>query len=408
MHQQMHAFFRCPNEIRQQILMHLPLTPALLSSLGLACKAVFSELLLHSHKFARLHVMFHLRASSHADLWEFLHAEGIRDDKWRAFPFSYRVALFGLILREPNWSKVYHVEDLTQNLMCYNRWLMPPATALRLIHTLLDAKFPINIQENRAFRWSARSGYLEVVRLLLSNPDVNPADQQHYAIASTPDDEFPEVVKLLLTDERIDPTAQNHLAIRWACDHDHLSTVQLLLADPRIDPGTNNNYVALQLLNKNHPDVVLDLLTHNRIDPSVAENSLLRTAADCGHVDIVRLLLADVRVDPAAETSSALALAAAQGRTEVVRILIQDGRSDPSTFMNHGIRLASEKGHLEVVKMLLEDERVNPSAQNQFAIKMACKNGHVEIVERLLQDVTSELSACCFKTLESAGVAPIA
>jgi ankyrin repeat protein len=43
-----------------------------------------------------------------------------------------------------------------------------------------------------------------------------------------------EVVKLLLSDKRVDPSANNNLAIQWASRKDHLEVVKLLLSDKRV------------------------------------------------------------------------------------------------------------------------------------------------------------------------------
>ncbi|ORY48140.1 ankyrin [Rhizoclosmatium globosum] len=375
-----------PNEVRQAVLLHLPLDPETLENTRMSCKLFCS--LIDSIKFARLHIRYQKTMSGYPELWEFLDTEGIRESKWMALPFSYKVSLYREILLEPNWSKVYSVEDLSHNLMCYRRWRMPPDLAMKVICRLLKAGFPIGSQENRAFRWSARSGYTDVVRMLLKHPDVNPADQNHYAIASTPDIEQPDVVRLLLEDPRIDPSAQNHLALRWACDHDHIETIRLLLAHPGVDPSSSNNYwyETLICLNRGHLDIVKLLLQDPRIDPGDQENAVIRTAADKGHTEIVQHLLNDPRVNPADAQSSALALAAAEGHLEVVKLLMEDGRSQPNTFLNHGIRNAAKKGFHEVVALLLTDPRVDPAVDSNLPLRSSAAEGHVQVVELLLRD----------------------
>ncbi|KAJ3006711.1 UNVERIFIED_CONTAM: hypothetical protein HDU68_003925 [Siphonaria sp. JEL0065] len=378
------TIFSCPNEIRQAILMYLSIDPATLRTLIFSSQTLFSHLLQNT-KFARLHIKFQYKASQESDdLWEFLNTEQLRGEKWSSLPFAYKVSLFREILLEPNWKRVFEVTDLTTNLMCYSRWRMPPHTAFRVVTQLLIEGFPIQSQENRCFRWSSRSGYFKVVQLLLAHPDVDPTDQKHYAIASTPDTEYLDVVQLLLSDSRIDPTAQQNLCMRWAADHEHWDTVDLLLKDPRIDPGANDNYLVLSLLNKGKLEKAQDVLA--RVDPGAGENSVIRTAADCGHDGIVEMLLKDERVDPAAEDSSALALAAASGRVGCVRLLMEDGRSDPSTFQNHGLRIAATKGFHEVVELLLTDARVNPSVDHGIALRSSVSHGHAKVLEVLLKD----------------------
>ncbi|KAI9352827.1 ankyrin repeat-containing domain protein, partial [Obelidium mucronatum] len=393
--------FRCPNEIRHAILFYLPIDPMILRTVIFASKSLFAQLLHNNTKFARLHILFQYSTfqPTCTDLWEYLDTEQLRGDKWLALPFSYKVSLYRQILSEPNWKQVFQVTDLTLNLMCYSRWRMPNETALRIINQLLSEGLPIQSQENRAFRWAARTGYYEVVKLLIGHPDVDPTDQKHYAIASTPDLEYVDVVKLLLADPRIDPTAQQNLCMRWACDHEHWETVDLLLADERVDPSANDNYLVLSLLNKKRLGLVKELLELGRVDPAVGENSVIRTAADCGHTEIVDMLLKDPRVDPAAEDSSALALAAASGRIETVKLLLKDGRSDPASFQNHGIRNAASKGHWEVVQILLAEPGVNPAAENNAAIKSSVSNGHAKVVELLVKDSRVDLHPPGFNSI---------
>jgi hypothetical protein len=61
-----------------------------------------------------------------------------------------------------------------------------------------------------------------------------------------------EVVKLLLNDPRVDPSAYNNDAIRWASKYGHVEVVKLLLNDPRVDPSVANNY-AIRLASENEP-----------------------------------------------------------------------------------------------------------------------------------------------------------
>ena len=46
-----------------------------------------------------------------------------------------------------------------------------------------------------------------------------------------------EVVKLLLQDPRVDPSYQNNYAIILASENGHVEVVKLLLQDPRVDPN---------------------------------------------------------------------------------------------------------------------------------------------------------------------------
>jgi ankyrin repeat protein len=61
---------------------------------------------------------------------------------------------------------------------------------------------------------------------------------------------YVEVVKLLLNEPRVDPSADDNCAIRLASKNGHFEVVKLLLNDPRGDPSAYNNY-ANRLATKN-------------------------------------------------------------------------------------------------------------------------------------------------------------
>ncbi|KAI9339295.1 hypothetical protein BDR26DRAFT_862187 [Obelidium mucronatum] len=390
----MTSFASCPLEIRQGILVYIPIKAKALVTVALASRWLLADTLLGSAAFGHQHAKFQWQEANQNELWCFLDSAGIYGPEWRQLPFVYRVGLLKLILTVPDWSQVEDGMNSTENLMNCNRWKLPPQDGDRVLATLLDdPSFTFEAQENRTFRWSARLGYINAVKSLLHNPRVDPTDLDHYAVASTPEDEQPEILSLLLADPRMSPISQNYLALRWACDHDHLETIRILLADSRVDPENNNNYCMITLLKRGQVELARSILEQGRVDPSVGENCVIRTAAAEGLTDIVRLLLNNPCVDPAAATSSALALAAAAGHLETVVVLMEDGRSDPSTFTNHGLRGAAKNGHHEVVRLLLQDERVDPTVLNHFALTESIANGDEKVVQLLLNHPEVVLSA---------------
>ena len=76
---------------------------------------------------------------------------------------------------------------------------------------------------------------LEKVKLLLSDPRVNPSVNNNFAIQYASGNDILEVVKLLLSDPRVDPSDYNNAAIRSASKNDHIEIVKLLLFDPRVN-----------------------------------------------------------------------------------------------------------------------------------------------------------------------------
>ena len=89
--------------------------------------------------------------------------------------------------------------------------------------------------DNHAIRLASLNGHTEIVRLLLGNPNVNPAAYDNFAINRASYYGYTEVVRLLLSDERVDPAATNNFAIKWSSFDGYTKIVKLLLNDPRVD-----------------------------------------------------------------------------------------------------------------------------------------------------------------------------
>ncbi|CAK7995036.1 Ankyrin repeat protein [uncultured virus] len=85
------------------------------------------------------------------------------------------------------------------------------------------------------FKWAAANGHLEVVKVLLADPRVNPADDGDYAIRCAAINGHVKVVEVLLTDVRVNPAYDENYAIRWAAISGHFQVVKVLSADPRVN-----------------------------------------------------------------------------------------------------------------------------------------------------------------------------
>lgn len=84
---------------------------------------------------------------------------------------------------------------------------------------------------------------VELVRLVLRDPRVNPAHDNNRAIAVASENGHVEVVRLLLGDSRVNPADNKNEVIQYALTHGHLEVVRLLLTDPRVNPADYDNWV---------------------------------------------------------------------------------------------------------------------------------------------------------------------
>ena len=168
----------------------------------------------------------------------------------------------------------------------------------RLFLTIIFNEGLIEASKNykNLFIEAIMKGQSFLVKLLLADKRVNPADDNNYAIRLASRDGHTEVVKLLLADPRVDPADYNNEAIRWASTYDHVEIIKLLLADRRVDPTAENNMVIRSASAYGHTEVIKVLLADKRVNPAVNDNEAIKLASANGHVEVVNLLKQDPRV----------------------------------------------------------------------------------------------------------------
>lgn len=159
------------------------------------------------------------------------------------------------------------------------------------------------------------------------------------------------------------------LLLLKACRHNQGVIVKILLTDPRVNPQSRNNYAIRYASCNGYLDIVNLLLADSRVDPSANDNFALRMACWNGHAKVLSALLADSRVDPSANDNEAIQKASRFGHLEVVKLLLLDSRVDPSANDNYAIWFASWHDHTDVVKVLFADYRVNPLGRNTLRLR---------------------------------------
>lgn len=93
---------------------------------------------------------------------------------------------------------------------------------------------------NYIFCLASKIGNVNMVKLLLADPQVNPADNNR-AIMWASQRGHVEVLKLLLEDSRVEPTSA---AFKAAAQNGQLEAVKLLLERPEINPVNDENTIA--------------------------------------------------------------------------------------------------------------------------------------------------------------------
>jgi hypothetical protein len=96
----------------------------------------------------------------------------------------------------------------------------------------------------------------------------------------------------VLSDPCVDPANEDDSAFRLACMTGNVQTVKLLLSDARVNPATNDNIAMILASDFGLSETVKLLLSHTRVDPAAHDDCAIRFANDSGRTDTVKLLWA--------------------------------------------------------------------------------------------------------------------
>lgn len=119
-----------------------------------------------------------------------------------------------------------------------------------------------------ALAYASRMGYIATVDRLLKDPRLSPSD--YGVIEGAVSMGHTSVVQRLCQDPRMIP---NH-ALFSACRHNQVEIVKLLLKMPKVDPAFDES--ACFSLSTLSPEIIKELLKDGRCDPSIYGNNLLR------------------------------------------------------------------------------------------------------------------------------------
>lgn len=193
------------------------------------------------------------------------------------------------------------------------------AVKFLLFSNFTEKKYPsfdFEITYGSVIETAASSNNIEIVRFLLSDdlrekyPNINPGENENYALIRACNKGYIEIVKLLLKSSKtfpsIDPADQSNSAIIDASLHGHSDIVKLLLSDeikslyPKINPSAQENKAIRYAIEKGQTDTVKTLLSYKDIYPSIdpfcrnkdnISYKVIRTACFRCDIDTVKILL---------------------------------------------------------------------------------------------------------------------
>lgn len=190
------------------------------------------------------------------------------------------------------------------------------------------------------------------VSILLKYPDIDPSIHDNKVIHHAITNGHTEIVRLLLTDPRVDPTSNN--VVRIARENNYLDIVYLLVQDYRADPIDKSTAILWATMNR-HVGLVRLLLSDPLLD--LSDNEAIQYASYDGCIETVRILLEDGRLNPAINNNQAIIYATQKGHAEIVKLLLQDTRVDPTDQNNMVVLSTIKLGLTEILKILLQDPR---------------------------------------------------
>ncbi|KAJ3290384.1 hypothetical protein HDU79_003239 [Rhizoclosmatium sp. JEL0117] len=398
-----------PPEIIEDILLYLPIDFGLVN-VGLASRQLAS-IIFQDPSFATRHFTYQRKLSRSPSVWDYLEKVGIKNEMWLSLPFVYQTAIYRDILSADSCFNDLKAETEADDLMWSLRWQLSPTKALKMVHWLLDSGFDPAMQDNRLMLWAARAGWLDVVDLLMPNPN-SYIDEAYFLNAAVQG--HVNVMRRLHEHPRMNTYSKQLMALQMAAFRGQLEVVQFLFTLD-MDPHVSNNIAIRTAVKSGNPELVRFLLKDTRVNPAANNNEAFVTACGAGNLDIVNQLLADRRVNPSEvfdwRPNAALYTAIVTGHAHIVERLLQDPRVNPSYSDENFVVLACEHKHIDVVKVLIEDDRVkwfadvnNPRqidsdvwdykyyGTDNFALRLAAQTSQFDIFSLLADDPRTVMS----------------
>jgi ankyrin repeat protein len=147
------------------------------------------------------------------------------------------------------------------------------------VKTASSRDFPLDpTKKNDVLTKAALLGRADIVRLLLSDPEANPAYRKNSIIATAALSGSVETVDVLLKDSRVNPADNHNEALYQAAKHNSLDVVRRLMEDPRVNPADGketldkdfnvvqeDNYIILEAAANQNFEVVKELMKDPRV-----------------------------------------------------------------------------------------------------------------------------------------------
>lgn len=272
------------------------------------------------------------------------------------------------------------------------RWEEGQQKVALLLSSALNS-LDVNVEDGWLLGKAAKSGYAEVVRMLLNNPQTEPSLSGNYAVRISAEKGHYQIVKMLLANPKVDPSADGNIALRRAAELGHDDVVELLLTHPKVNPAVYDHNALYRAILNGHNRVVQKLIAHPRGFPYDIDRiwNYITTVATNGNTSILQLLLSSFGHKLSSEKLSSILSSIAQYGIKVTQMLtsVIPKAKLRKCKIDHavGLRYAAMNGKLDIVKQLLSQHTPN-SDTIACMFNEAVRRGHIPIVKWILKNKT--------------------
>lgn len=192
---------------------------------------------------------------------------------------------------------------------------------------LQNSRVDPSVGGNCVLDWASKNGNSDIFKLFLIDEytiirDRNGSKFNHnYILVNSAKNGYLEIIKILLSKDLDIPKEYFNMAFRYACYYNQIEVIKLLIQDSRFDPSYKNNEGFMFLMQFKFIKKITEILEDSNFDPSKHNNAAIKTASKYGLIEIVELLLKDKRVDPSASDNKALEYAIMNKDLKMIELL---------------------------------------------------------------------------------------
>lgn len=231
---------------------------------------------------------------------------------------------------------------------------------------------------------SRHDDHIPCIQFLIKSDKISPKGKYKSLICVCSNGWIKIFEMLLSADNGIKLCANNNKALVHASSNGHIEIVKLLLTYPNVSSnlGSDSNF-ALQMALSNGYYNIATMLLHHDLDHPIKYDTAVTLCLLNGRDCCMKLLLSDKRVDPAYNNGWILAQASKYKRIEIINLLLQDEKVR-STNPELALCETIENDNVEILRLLLDNFVID--INKYYDIALAKEKIHVvKFLKELVQ-----------------------